>query len=112
MQVIVNSDHNIVGRESLVTWVRGQVEDALSRFADQLTRVEVHLNDENSSSKRGGDDKRCLVEARIAGLPPVAVSHHADALREAVAGAIDKMEKSLERKLTRIASVKGRTTED
>ena len=40
MQVIVNSDHNIVGRESLVTWVRGQVEDALSRFADQLTRVD------------------------------------------------------------------------
>lgn len=112
MQVIVNTDNHIVGRESLAQWVEGEVEDALERFGDQLTRVEVHLNDTNSPAKSGGDDKRCLLEARLAGLQPVAVTNHAASLREAVAGALDKMEKSLDRKLGRIATLKGHTTED
>jgi hypothetical protein len=110
MQVIVNTDKHIAGRERLARWVEGEVEDALGRFGEQPTRVEVHLNDSNSPARSGGDDKRCLLEARLAGVQPVAVTHHAASLREAVAGALDRMEKSLDRKLGRLATLKGHTT--
>ena len=52
MLIQVNTDHNIEGRETLATHVQGVVEDALSRFKDQITRVEVHLSDENSGKNR------------------------------------------------------------
>jgi len=48
MQVQINTDHNIEGREALAAYVSGVVEAALSRISDHITRVEVHLSDENS----------------------------------------------------------------
>src|SRR5690349_21199176 len=95
MQIQVNTDNHIVGRESLAAWVQAEVEGAMDRFGEQLTRIEVHLGDENST-KAGSDDKRCMLEARLAGLQPIAVTHHAGTLREALSGALDKLEKSLE----------------
>ena len=38
------------------------------RFSAHITRVEVHLGDENAG-KRGSDDKRCMMEARLEGHP-------------------------------------------
>ena len=74
MQVQINTDHNIEGREVLTTQVRGVVEGALTRFSDHITRVEVHLSDENSH-KGGQNDKRCMLEARLERRRPVAVTH-------------------------------------
>jgi hypothetical protein len=48
---------------------------ALARF--KVTRLEVHLADENSD-KFGINDKRCLIEARPVNMQPVAVTNHAD----------------------------------
>jgi hypothetical protein len=50
------------------------VRDSLDRFSEQITRVEVHLSDQNSDKKFGNEDKRCLLEARLAGLQPISVS--------------------------------------
>lgn len=94
MQVQVNTDKNIQG-EDLAERVRTMVSDALDRFSDRVTRVEVHLSDENSH-KAGDDDKRCLLEARPAGLQPIAVSHQADTLPQAIDGALDKLKRALE----------------
>ncbi len=107
MQIQVNSDNHIVGRESLSEWVKGQVEGTLDRFGDHVTRVEAHLGDENST-KQGAADKRCMLEARIAGLQPIAVTHHAPSLGEAVSGALDKLEKSIDRTLGRLTDSKRR----
>ncbi|HXS21821.1 MAG TPA: ribosomal subunit interface protein, partial [Steroidobacteraceae bacterium] len=74
MQVLVNSDHHIVGGEDLTGRVQGVVEGRLDRFSGRITRVEVHLNDLNGS-KLGERDKRCMMEARIGGMKPIAVSH-------------------------------------
>ena len=76
MQIHINTDHNIHGYESAAASVLTTVENALRRFSSQITRVEVHLGDENAS-KRGGNDKRCMMEARLEGQQPVAVTHHA-----------------------------------
>ena len=46
MQIQVNTDHKIEGHEALAAQVRGVVKNALSRMSDHITRVEVHLSDE------------------------------------------------------------------
>jgi len=101
MQIQINTDNNIEGREELATQVEGVVQDSLSRFSDQITRVEVHLSDENSH-KSGQDDKRCVMEARLEGRQPTAVTHQAATLNEAVDGDAEKLTASLESTLGRL----------
>ena len=98
MQIQINSDHHITGSPELAGHVQGLVRDTLDRFSDRITRVEVHLNDLNGIDK-GGPDKRCLMEARLAGLGPVAVNHEADNLDLAINGAMEKLEHALEHRL-------------
>lgn len=94
MHIEVNTDNNIEGSARMSAFFNDTLQDALSRFQDQITRVEVHLSDENAQ-KEGADDKRCLLEARLKGLKPVVVSHSAENLDLAVSGAIDKLVKTL-----------------
>ncbi len=108
MLIQVNTDNHIVGREELVAKVEASVAATLDRFADQITRVEVHLTDENA--QKGGNDKRCLMEARLAGMQPVAASHQAGSLIEAVDGAAEKLETMLGRTLDKLGETKGRTS--
>jgi ribosomal subunit interface protein len=100
MQVLVNSDHSIRGTESLTERVESIVTDAVDRYADRITRVEVHLNDANGD-KHGDRDKRCTLEARVAGIAPVVVHHEASTVREAIDGAADKLERALEHAIER-----------
>jgi ribosome-associated translation inhibitor RaiA len=102
MQVQINTDRNIEGREALADQVRGVVENALSRFSDHITRVEVHLSDENSDKKGGNDEMRCVMEARLEGRQPIAVTHQAATLDQAVDGAADKLTKLIESTLGRL----------
>jgi ribosome-associated translation inhibitor RaiA len=101
MQIQINTDHNLQGHESPAESVRAIVEGALQRFSSQITRVEVHLGDENGS-KRGRDDKRCMMEARLEGHQPVAVTHHAATLAQAIDGAAEKLIRRLEHTLGRL----------
>jgi len=95
MTIQFNTDNNITGREDFTAPLIALIKDNLSRFNDQITRVEVHLSDENSN-KHGVNDKRCLIEARLQGRQPVAVTNLADTEEQAVSGAIDKLKASLE----------------
>ena len=107
MQVLVNSDHPIVGGEELTERVQGVVEGRLERFEGRITRVEVHLNDLNSL-KLGERDKRCMMEARVGGLKPIAVSHEAPTLTEAIHVAADKLERAVARMLGKLEVTAGR----
>jgi hypothetical protein len=100
MKIQVNTDKNIQGDERLAEFVQDVVADTLSRWADRVTRIEVHLGDVNGG-RPGPDDKRCMIEARLAGRQPTAVTHHAGSVREAVAGATDKIGRVLERELAK-----------
>ncbi len=102
MQVLVHTDHNIEGHRSLADRIEGVVESALARAKDHVTRVEVHLSDENSDKKGGRLDMRCVMEARVEGRPPVAVTHHAATVDRAVAGAADKLARVMDRQLDRL----------
>lgn len=101
MIVQTNTDRNIRATESLTTQVEAVVIAALGRFVDRVTRVEVHLSDENGA-KSGTDDIRCLMEARLEGRPPTAVSHRASELEQAMDGAAKKLARSIESALARV----------
>ncbi len=95
MKIQVNTDNHIDGTQELYAQVEATIQSTLARFADSISRVEVHLSDENGP-KSSDDDKRCLMEARLAGRQPIAVSHQGASVLEAVGGAADKLERALE----------------
>lgn len=100
MQIQINIDHNFEVHEATMTQFRNTVQDALSHFSEHITRVEIHLSDENAD-KSGQNDKRCLLEARLEGRQPMAVTHSAANLSQALHGAADKMTRMIESTLGR-----------
>lgn len=103
MQIQIGSGPNIKIHEALATEISSVVESALSQYSDHITRVAVHLSDENSDKKVGHDTMRCMLEARLEGRQPIAVTHQAQTVDQAIDGAADKLtrliESTLERKL-------------
>lgn len=95
MIIQINTDHTIQGSEQLNAEIEATVHSSLSHHESRLTRVEVHLTDVNGA-KSGGNDIHCVMEARPAGLQPVAATHNAGELDEAVSGAAKKLKASLE----------------
>ena len=102
MQVQIHTDHNIEGHETLTDRVSGVVEDALSGVSDRITHVDVHLSDRNSDRKDGNDNMRCMIEARLEGHQPLAVTHQAATLDQAVDGAAEKLTQRIEHTLGRL----------
>ena len=95
MQIQINTDRHIEGQERLTTWASDVVEQALSRVSDRITRVVVHLSDENGD-RSGQQDKQCMMEARLEGRQPIAVTHQAATMDEAVNGAAEKLSGAIE----------------
>lgn len=95
MHIQLNTDSHIVGSEALTAEVERKVSHTLKRFSERLTRIEVHLSDLNSA-KSGPDDKRCMMEARVAGMNPISVSHRAPTLSLAIDGSLEKMTNALD----------------
>jgi ribosome-associated translation inhibitor RaiA len=103
MQIQFNTDHNIEGGEGLAAYVDGVVDKALSPVSDHITRVEIHLTDE-SSNKSTPHDKRCVMEARLEGHQPIAVTHEASTVDGAVEGAADKLARRVDHVIERLLS--------
>lgn len=106
MQVQVNTANNIEGRDALTQSIEEDVRHRLSRFEARLTRVEVHVGDENGE-RNEGDDKRCVMEARPAGLGPVTVTEQAGSIDQATAGALNKLSSALDRTFGKLTNRKG-----
>jgi ribosome-associated translation inhibitor RaiA len=101
MLIQVQTDRNIEGREALTERVETSIHDALDRYADRITRVQVHLGDENSDKKAAENDIRCTIEVRLAGLDPIAVRDDAPTIEQAVDGAVGKLIRAAETTLGR-----------
>lgn len=96
MIIQVNTDKNIPGGDDLQTYLNDLISDQLNHYSTQISRVVVHLSDENGP-KEGANDKRCLLEARVEGRQPIAVSDNADNHEKAISGAVDKLVHSLDK---------------
>ncbi len=94
MTIQINTDNNLSVHEAFGNKLDDLLSEALSRFSEHITRLEVHLSDENGS-KDGINDKRCLLEARLEGRQPIVVTQIANNYEQAVHGAIDKLKSSL-----------------
>jgi ribosome-associated translation inhibitor RaiA len=110
VQIQVNTDRHLDGSTELITQVEATLEGALSRFSNRMTRVEVHLSDENGSQKSGSSDKRCVLEARLTGMKPIKVGADGSIHEQALNDAANNLEKLLGRTLDRLDNHKGRTS--
>ncbi len=108
MAVFLRTDNHLNGGERLVKFVESVAEGAIEHVKDQVTRVDVYLGDENSSAKNSDNEFRCAMEARLAGLKPLAVTHHAGSIDDAVRGAADKLQAVIDTTIGKIGQKKGR----
>ena len=103
MMIQFNTDNIISGNKEYTAPLETLIAEQLQRFEEYISRIEVHLGDENSH-KQGTDDIRCMIEARLEGFQPVAVTNHSDDQYYAVKGAIDKLKSVLDTKLGKLRS--------
>jgi ribosome-associated translation inhibitor RaiA len=102
MQVHIETDNHVEGRQALIEHVEGVIRDAVDRYEGRVTHVEAHLGDVNSGEKSGADDMRCLLEVRVAGLKNIAVKHQAESLHMAIEGAAGKLTNALDSALGKL----------
>lgn len=95
MKIQFNTDKTISGDERNEQYFSSEISEGLKRFESYITRIEVHLSDQNGK-KEGTKDKECVLEARMEGKQPIAVTCKADTVENSITGAIDKMKASLE----------------
>lgn len=95
MKTLFNTDKTIHWDQRHDEHFTEIINEELDRFRDHITRIEVHLSDENGI-KEGINDIRCLIEVRVEGRQPIAVSDQSDTIEQAFSGAIDKQKTSLE----------------
>jgi ribosome-associated translation inhibitor RaiA len=102
MKIQVNTDHNIQGREAMIEQIESLVESTLGHLAEHITRIEVHVSDENGK-KGGNTDRRCIMEARLEKHQPIAVTEEAATLDEAIDGAAHKLKRLIEHTLGKLS---------
>lgn len=103
MQIQVNAA-DVGASEAILSRVHRGLNQTLQHFEDRITRVEVHLHDLNG--RKSGVDKRCLMEARVAGRRPLAVRCDSDDMYAAIDGCASKLERALRHELGRLAARK------
>lgn len=95
MTIQLNADKNLDIHESYSSKLKELLSEELDRYSEHITRLEVHLSDENGK-KQGPNDKRCVLEARLEGKQPIAVTAEADTHQQSVKSAIGKLKASLD----------------
>jgi ribosomal subunit interface protein len=98
MEIQFNTDKNIEGTERLESYVSETVQKSLKHFDERITRVEVHLSDENAD-KGGERDKKCVLEARPRGMDPIAVTSQEDSIEKSLNNALNKLKAALKNAL-------------
>ncbi|MEX2213958.1 MAG: ribosome-associated translation inhibitor RaiA [Phycisphaeraceae bacterium] len=85
--------------EAINDHVNKTVNHSLHLWERQVTRVEIHLHDDNGS--KGGVDKRCIMEVRLAGFQPLAVEEVDEDMYNAITKAGSKLERAVRHKIER-----------
>lgn len=96
MTISIQTDNHIQGSDGLSGWIEEVLNHDLARFTGDITRIEVHLADENGpKGKGGGDDKRCTLDCKVDGFPNFAATALANDLHAAIKGASGKLKSSI-----------------
>jgi ribosome-associated translation inhibitor RaiA len=101
MQININTDRTIDKHQGLDEHVQTVVQGAIGRFAEHVSRVDVHLSNENKEKQADGGNQ-CMIEARVTGYQPVVVHGHALNLHQAISNAGGKLARALDSALGRL----------
>lgn len=101
MIIIYNTDKTVNGDEKHEDYFTALLSDGLKRYEESITKIEAHVSDKNGS-KKGEDDIRCVLEARLAGRQPIVVTCDAGTTEKAVSGAIEKLTSVIKTTLGRL----------
>jgi len=95
MIIQLNADKNLTIHSEYESQITAKLIKDLERYSEHISRVEVHLSDENGSGKGGLNDKKCLLEARFEGKQPIVASDLGDTYDLALKGATEKLKHAL-----------------
>ena len=98
MQIQINPG-DITATPPIEERIQQDVDHAMRYHREQVTRVEVHLHDENGP--KAGKDMRVVMEARLAGHQPLTVDCTAVDLYTAIKEAANKLERAVKSHLER-----------
>lgn len=108
MQVQVHTDATIQGGDSLETWAHEEINTKLARLKEHVVRVEVFLTGVDALKATGGPGKKCVLETRANGRPPVAVNAEAEKVKDAFNAALEKLRRAVEADLDKLRDKNGR----
>lgn len=94
MNIQLNTDKNISGNAELKKAVSEKLKHTLKHMDHHITRIEVHLSDQNAE-KSGPDDILCKIEARLQNRKPVMVTSQSDTKEVALSEAAEKLKAML-----------------
>lgn len=106
MNIQINTSNAVDGTAAFAGGMEEMTRDRLSRFVERLTRVELHFSDQ-TGARDTADDKRCAIEARMAGGDPITVTNEAGTLDLAASGALAKLTTALDRHIGKMTDRKG-----
>lgn len=91
---------NLQTSSAIEARVHRKLAGAFRRYGAKMTAVEVHFEDVNGQ-KHGGEDTRCVMEARVNGRIPIAVRAGAGDLYAAIDAAARKLDAAISRVVDR-----------
>ena len=101
MTIKINTDKTLSTDKRSTDFFIALINETLQRFESHITRVEVHLKDENGN-KEGFNTVSCLLEARLEGRKPIAITNQTNTIDLALNGAIIKIKNALKKILGKI----------
>jgi predicted component of type VI protein secretion system len=102
----IHADNQVESDSERDVRLEQQIRQRLARFEDRITDVEIHVSDVNGS-KGGNGDLRCTLEARVNGIPPIAVAEQGTNVDRAVIGAAKKASRALDHQLGKLSDRRG-----
>ncbi|HYJ28911.1 MAG TPA: HPF/RaiA family ribosome-associated protein [Allosphingosinicella sp.] len=102
MFIQIYADNQVESDAERNSRLEEQIRQRLARFEDRITDIEVHVSDVNGS-KGGHGERRATLEARVNGIPPIAVADEGANVDRAVIGAAKKAVRALDHQLGKLS---------
>ncbi len=96
MQIQINPG-SVTTTSAIESHISDRVQHSLKTLLEEVTRVEVHLHDDDGRDRKGELAKRVTMEARPRGGDPIVVHATGRDLYEVVSDAAGKLERAVRR---------------
>ena len=106
MFIQIHTDNQVASDAERDERLEDQIRQRLARFEGRITDVEIHVSDVNGP-RGGAADMRCTLEARVNGVPPIAVADEGATVDRAILGAAKKAVRALDHQLGKLSDKKG-----